>query len=101
MSSSTSSIRPGMGRSIAGTKSATQTKRAQMADRGTLELIATHLGLAMRPLRDDISDLDHFKQFMYTLGWEVDDLPPAYTALATDVNAVVSAVRGLGDAPSV
>jgi hypothetical protein len=71
-----------------------------MADKGTFELIATHLALAMRPLEDAVSDVDSFKRFMYALGWEVDDLPPTYSALATDVGAIVTAVEALGDAPS-
>jgi uncharacterized protein DUF6603 len=71
-----------------------------MADRGTLELIATHLALAMRPLRDATADADSFKRFMYGLGWYVDDLPPAYTALGGDADALISAVRGLGSTPS-
>jgi hypothetical protein len=72
-----------------------------VADKGTFALIVTHLALAMRPLRDAVADVDSFKRFMYPLGWEVEDLPPAYTALATNVDALLTAVEGLGATPSV
>jgi hypothetical protein len=71
-----------------------------LADKSTLELIATHLGLALSPLAEAVADLDSFKTFLYRLGWEVEDLPPAYTALATRVGEVVTAVEGLGGSPS-
>ncbi|MEP6733162.1 MAG: DUF6603 domain-containing protein [bacterium] len=72
-----------------------------MADKGTFELIATHLALAMRPLKDAVADVDSFKRFMYPLGWEVDDLPAPYTALATHVETLLAAVEALGDSPTI
>ena len=62
-----------------------------MADApGTLELIGRHLTLALRPLLDGLSDLSHFRQLMYRLGWDVTDLPPQYTALANAINTAVT-----------
>jgi hypothetical protein len=72
-----------------------------VAELGTFQRIATHLAVAMRPLGDGVSDLDHFKQLMLKLGWKVEDLPPAYTQLATQVEALVAAAEALAaaDAP--
>ncbi len=72
-----------------------------MSDRGTLQAIATHLGLAMAPLLDAVSDLQSFQQFMLRMGWEVEDLPPAYTALGAKVKASIDAARALADDPSL
>lgn len=72
-----------------------------MADGGTLALIATHLGLAMRPLEDAVASLDGFRQLMYRLGWEVEDLPPAYSNLATRVQTLSSTIDGLGEDPDL
>ena len=72
-----------------------------MADTpGTLELVARHLTLALRPLIDGVSDLPHFKQLMYRLGWSVADLPPAYQTLSAAVKTAVAKVDTLGDSPS-
>jgi hypothetical protein len=59
--------------------------------------LATHLALAMRPLGDAVADLDAFKQLMLKLGWKVEDLPPAYGQLATQVEALVTAALALDD----
>lgn len=67
---------------------------------GTLELIGRHLTLALRPLLDGLSDLPHFKQLMYRLGWDVTDLPPQYTDLANAINTAVTKFETLGDNPS-
>lgn len=67
---------------------------------GTLELIGRHLTLALQPLLDGLSDLDHFKQLMYRLGWKVTDLPPQYAALDAAVNTAVTKVESLSDNPS-
>jgi hypothetical protein len=72
-----------------------------MADTpGTLELVARHLTLALRPLVDGVSDLPHFKQLMYRLGWSVADLPPEYQTLSAAVKAAVAKLDTLGDSPS-
>ena len=67
---------------------------------GTLELIGRHLTLALRPLLDGLSDLPHFKQLMYRLGWQVTALPPEYTALSSAVNTAVTKFKALSDNPS-
>lgn len=72
-----------------------------MSDKpGTLELIGRHLTLALRPLLDGLSDLPHFKQLMYRLGWQVTGLPPEYTVLASAVNTAVTKFETLSDNPS-
>ena len=72
-----------------------------MADTpGTLELIAHHLTLALRPLLDGLSDLPHFKQLMYRLGWKVTNLPPEYSNLAAAVDTAVTKFEVLSDSPS-
>ena len=72
-----------------------------MADApGTLELIGRHLTLALRPLLDGLSDLSHFRQLMYRLGWDVTDFPPQYTALANAINTAVTKFETLSDNPS-
>ena len=45
-------------------------------NQGTLELIARHLCLAVKPLRDAVSDTDNFMQLIDRLGWEVESIPP-------------------------
>jgi hypothetical protein len=67
---------------------------------GTLELIGKQLILALRPLTDGLSDLPHFKQLMYRLGWKVTDLPPEYSALATAVTTAVTQFEALSANPS-
>ena len=69
-------------------------------DKGTLELIATHLVLALQPLSDAAADLDSFKTFMLQLGWDVQSLPPEYVTLATDVTGALTALEALGEDPA-
>lgn len=68
---------------------------------GTLEQIARHLTLAIRPLREAISSPDNFMQFMYRLGWRVDSLPPEYANLGALVATTVQALEDLADEPSL
>jgi hypothetical protein len=67
---------------------------------GTLELIAQHLTLALKPLRDGLSDVDHFKQLMFRLGWKVTALPPEYSALFAAVDTAVTKFEALTDNPT-
>jgi hypothetical protein len=67
---------------------------------GTLELVARHLALALRPLVEGLSDLPHFQELMFRLGWTVADLPPQFTALSTAVNTAVTKIEALRDDPS-
>ena len=48
--------------------------------RGTLELLARHLVLAVEPVREAVSDLEHFRVFTYRLGWHVTMLPAPLSA---------------------
>jgi hypothetical protein len=66
-------------------------------NKGTLQRIAQHLALAVAPLRDAVSDLESFQAFMLRIGWQVDSLPPQYTALAAAVNTALNRLVGLGD----
>jgi hypothetical protein len=70
-----------------------------MDEKPTLEVIATHLALAVRPLQDAVADVDSFQAFLYRLGWEVEDLPPPYVALGARVDEIVTALEGLEPAP--
>lgn len=72
-----------------------------MSERGTLEVIAEHLALAMRPLEDAVASTDSFIQFMGRIGWTVSSLPPQWAALANAVRDVVSAVVALRESSSV
>ncbi|MVM29217.1 hypothetical protein GO755_04170 [Spirosoma sp. HMF4905] len=62
---------------------------------GTLEELAKHLALAIRPLEDAVTDPDRFRIFLYRLGWGVTGIPTAYTNLGTAVNTVVTALDDL------
>jgi hypothetical protein len=62
---------------------------------GTLEEIGKHLALAVRPLKDAVSDAAHFRQFIYQLGWKPTDIPPSFTALTTRVDEALSELDAL------
>src|SRR5256885_1335298 len=59
---------------------------------GTFETIARHLALAVSPLRTAVADLAAFKRFMYRMGWDIQSLPPAYSALASLVDEIADAL---------
>src|SRR5262245_23863819 len=67
--------------------------------KGTLELLARHLVLALEPLRVAVADEAGFRTLIGRLAWEVKSLPPEYTALGTKVDAALTALKGLGDNP--
>ena len=95
-------------------------------DRGTFQLLAENLALALQPLTEAVSNLDNFKGFMFRLGWEVNSLPPSFTNLAnlvkdaqlimeslpdnanvlqvndllTKIKAIYSAIKSLNEAPN-
>jgi hypothetical protein len=69
--------------------------------RGTLELIARHLALALEPLGDAVADLDSFQAFLYRLGWDVTSLPQAYRDLAGLVDAAVVTAAELAEDPDL
>jgi hypothetical protein len=66
---------------------------------GTLQTIARHLVLALKPLKDGVADLPSFRTLLYRLAWNVDSLPPEYTALAAKVDAALTALDVLGNDP--
>jgi hypothetical protein len=71
------------------------------SDTDFLPTLARHLGLAMQPLAAAVTDLRRFRTFMLSLGWSVDDLPPAYTALGSAVDGALDAVTHLIADPSI
>ena len=71
------------------------------SQRGTLELFARHLVLAVTPLRRAVSDPGAFRVFAHRLGWHVDDLPEAFREFAAIVDAAVAAVAALPEAPDL
>ncbi|MBN1274415.1 MAG: hypothetical protein JXB26_19305 [Candidatus Aminicenantes bacterium] len=68
---------------------------------GTIDSIAKHLILAVRPLKEAFSDKQNFKQFLYRLGWNADTIPASYNNLITKVDAAITALEALGESPSV
>jgi hypothetical protein len=66
-------------------------------NQGTLERLACHLSLAVKPLREAVSDTDNFMQLMYRLGWEVESLPPEYEKLGAAVGAALQALETLDE----
>ncbi len=62
---------------------------------GTLENLGRNLVLAVKPLRDAASSPDHFKQFIYRLGWNATDIPPSYSNLITKVDEAVAELETL------
>lgn len=72
---------------------------ATEAQTGTLQLLAKHLVLALEPLKEAVADSSSFRTFLYRLGWDVKSLPAQYTALATKVDAALTALNSLGDDP--
>ena len=72
-----------------------------MADKGTLELVAEHLALAVRPLRRAVADLESFRVFMLRLGWWVESLPAEYEDLADLVADVLAVLDSLDESPDI
>lgn len=66
-------------------------------ENGTLQLIAEHLASAVAPLDEAFREVDAFRALMLRLGYEVDGLPPAYTNVADQALAAVSAATALAD----
>jgi len=69
-------------------------------DQGTLELLGRHLALALRPLRDGVTDRERFRALLYQLGWDPSDLPPAWAALGTAIDEATARLDALGDPPT-
>jgi len=67
---------------------------------GTLENLGKNLVLAIAPLRNAVSSRDQFVQFLYRLGWNATDIPPAYSSLITKVDEAVAALETLIATPN-
>ena len=67
---------------------------------GTLETIARHLALAVRPLRDGVADLGAFKRLMYRLGWNVESLPASYQELGALVEEALDTLNAIEASPA-
>src|SRR5262249_7906693 len=63
--------------------------------------LARHLVQAVQPLADAFSDVDAFKALMLQLGWEVQNLPPSYAAVADKVTPAVTALERLTDGATI
>ncbi len=68
---------------------------------GTLELLGTHLALALKPLRDAVTDPQKFRRLMFQLGWSTTGMPPSWSALGTAVDDLLSKLEALGSSPSI
>lgn len=66
-----------------------------MSNKGTMEIVAREMALALAPLKDATSDLESFKFFLRQIGWNADDLPPDYSALFSDIESILSTVESL------
>src|SRR4029453_17102206 len=68
---------------------------------GTIQTVARHLVLALEPLKEGVEDLPGFRTLMHRLAWNVESLPPEYTALAAKVDEALTALDQLDDDASV
>lgn len=66
----------------------------------TLETISKELISALKPVTTAFSSADNFKQFIYRLGWQADNIPSSYQTLINKVNDAVNAVNALSATPT-
>src|SRR5437867_5431521 len=66
---------------------------------GTIELIGTHITLALRPFRNALSDLASFRQFLRGLGWNPTAIPAPYGSIGISIDGAGLKLDGLGAAP--
>jgi hypothetical protein len=69
--------------------------------RHTLELIAHHLIVAVRPLIDAGSSLGAFMRLMARIGFFASDIPQPYRDLATSVQDAATALEAVPAEPDV
>lgn len=69
--------------------------------KGTLQLVAEHLAVAVQPLKSAVSDVDSFRSFMYRLGWNVTSLPPSYSNLAVLVDDIAIRLESFPQSPNI
>jgi hypothetical protein len=67
----------------------------------SLRAIAGELALAFAPLEDAVRDLASFKVFLSRLGWRVESLPPAFSALGGAARNSIEAINALGNDPDL
>ncbi|MEO8513358.1 MAG: DUF6603 domain-containing protein [Ignavibacteria bacterium] len=67
----------------------------------TLQVIGTQLIIAVKPLKDAVSSVDSFKQFLYRLGWGATGIPPSYMNLIAKIDLAVTDLEALADEPTV
>ncbi len=72
-----------------------------MSNDATLVRLGRFLVDAVAPLERAFADVDAFRSLLWTLGWEVDDLPAAYIAVAEAAGAAVAAVEALAEEPEL
>src|SRR6185437_10743922 len=68
-------------------------------DKTTLHLVVEHLAAAVLPLKEAVTDIESFKDFMFELGWEVNSLPISYSSLGSLVDEITTAVENLAENP--
>ena len=66
---------------------------------GTIELLGTHVTLALRPFREALRDDAAFRQFLRGLGWNATGIPPAYGSIGVSIDGAGFTLDGLGPAP--
>ncbi len=64
-----------------------------MSEDSTLRTIAVHLGRVFAPVTNAVSSVGAFRSFCVRLGFNVDAIPPQYTALVGDVTAILQAIE--------
>ena len=69
--------------------------------RGTFQILAENIALALDPLVEAVSDLDNFKAFMFRLGWDVNSLPVSFTNLGNVVKEAQMILESLPEGASV
>src|SRR6188474_2817266 len=70
-----------------------------MNKRGTIAEIAAHLVTALRPFVTIVASPDNFKQFMFRMGWNADNMPAEFPNIGLKINASLEKLSLLGDDP--
>ncbi len=61
-----------------------------MANKSTLNVIATEVGKAIAPIQTYFTSLEDFTIFMKQLGWDLSVIPTPISSLMSDVNAMIA-----------
>jgi hypothetical protein len=71
-----------------------------MSDKpGTIEVLGTHVTLALRPFREALRDDAAFRRFLRGLGWNPTGIPPAYASIGVSIDGAGLKLDGLGPTP--